>query len=193
MYIIELVTGYIFKKDCEHCSCQVKQWQHQKTEAAVQACVDSANKSARKPIVHDDEACPSRHKKKESTLKKMKEIIRHSLSMCTYSATQAYEARKDINRLLSHHGLATQSISPPPIFFDEFSSSEEEAPEAPQHISSEDEEPLSAKLQKMKSQAKPTPRGLRKGVKGTAGCGRRPPSDEDEDIRSEDSSEEWSG
>jgi hypothetical protein len=27
--------------------------------------------------------------------------------------------------------LATQSISPPPIFFDEFSSSEEEAPEAP--------------------------------------------------------------
>jgi hypothetical protein len=24
MYIIELVTGYIFKKDCEHCSYQVK-------------------------------------------------------------------------------------------------------------------------------------------------------------------------
>jgi hypothetical protein len=106
MYIIELVTGYIFKKDCEHCSCQVKQWQHQKTEAAVQACVDSANKSARKPIVHDDEAGPSRPKKKESTLKKMKEIIRHSLSMCTYSATQAYEARKDINRLLSHNGFS---------------------------------------------------------------------------------------
>jgi hypothetical protein len=26
MYIIELVTGYIFKKDFEHCSYQVKQW-----------------------------------------------------------------------------------------------------------------------------------------------------------------------
>jgi hypothetical protein len=112
--------------------------------------------------------------------------------MCTYSATQAYEARKDINRLLSHHGLATQSISPPPIFFDEFSSSEEEAPVNPQLISSEDEEPRSAKLQKMKGQAKPTPRGFRRGVKGTAGRGKRPPSDEDEDLGSEDSSEEWS-
>jgi hypothetical protein len=122
----------------------------------------------------------------------MKEIIRHSLSMCTYSATKAYEAWKDINRLLSHNGLATQSSSPPPIFFDEFSSSEEEVLEAPQHISSEDEEPLSAKLQKMKGQAKPTPRGIRKGVKGTAGRGKRPPSDEDEDLSSEDSSEEWS-
>jgi hypothetical protein len=191
MYIIELVTGYIFKKDCEHCSYQVKQWQHQKTEAAVQACVDSAKKSAKKPAAHDEEDGPSRPKK-ESTLQKMKELIRHSLSMCTYSATQAYEAGKDINRLLSHNGLATQSIPPPPIFFDDFSSSEEEAPETPQHISSEDEEPLSAKLQKMKAKAKPTPRGIRKGVKGTAGRGKRPPSDEDEDLGSEDSSEEWS-
>jgi hypothetical protein len=58
---------------------------------------------------------------KESTFKKMKELIRHSLSMCTYSATQAYEARKDINRLLSHNGLPTQTIPPPPIFFDGFS------------------------------------------------------------------------
>jgi hypothetical protein len=107
MYIIELVTRYIFKKDCEHYSYQVKQWQHQKTEAAVQACIDSANKSAKKPAAHDDEAGPSRRKKMESTFKKMKELIRQSLSMCTYSATQAYEARKDINRLLSHNGLAT--------------------------------------------------------------------------------------
>jgi hypothetical protein len=122
----------------------------------------------------------------------MKELIRHSLSMYTYSATQAYEARKDINRLLSHYGLATQSIPPPPIFFDDFSSSEEEAPETPQHISSEDEEPLNAKLQKMKAKVKPTPRGIRKGVKGTAGRGKRPPSDEDEDIGYKNSSEEWS-
>jgi hypothetical protein len=55
-------------------------------------------------------------------------------------------ARKDINRLLSHHGLITQSISSPPILFDEFFSSEEEAPVTPKHISSEDEESLSAKL-----------------------------------------------
>jgi hypothetical protein len=192
MYIIELVSGYIFKKDSEHCSYQVKQWQHKKTEATVQACVDSAKKSAKKPTFHDEEAGPSRPKK-ESTLKKMKEIIRHSLSMCTYSATQAYEARKDINRLLSHHGLTTQSISPPPIFFDEFFSSEEDAPVTPQHISSEDEEPLSAKLQKMKGQAKLTPRGIRRGVKGTAGRGKRSPSYEDEDLGSKYSSEEWSG
>jgi hypothetical protein len=194
MYIIELVTGYIFKKDCEHCSYQVKQWQHQKTEAAVQACVDSAKRSAKKPAAHQEEAGPSRPKKKESTLKRMKEIIRHSFFLCSYAATQAYDARKDINRLLSHHGLSTQSTSPPPpVFFDDFSSSEEEAPPTPQHISSsEDEEPLSAKLHKMKSQAKPTPRGIRKGVKGTVSRGKRPPSDEDEDLGSEDSSEDWS-
>jgi hypothetical protein len=192
MCIIELVTGFIFKKDCEHCSYQVKQWQHQKTETAVQACIDSAKKSAKKPVVHEEEAGPSRPKKKESTLKKMKEIIRHSFSLCSYAATQAYDARKDINRLLSHHGLSTQPISPPPIFFDEFTSSEEQAPATPQHISSEDEEPLSAKLHKMKGQAKSTPKGIRRGVKGIASCGKRPPSDEDEDLGSEDSSEDWS-
>jgi hypothetical protein len=65
MYIIELVTGYIFKKDCEKCSYQVKQWQHQKTNAAVQAYLDSANKSA----AHDAEVGPSKPKKKESTFK----------------------------------------------------------------------------------------------------------------------------
>jgi hypothetical protein len=187
MCIIELVTGYIFK-DCEHCSYQVKQWQRQKTEAAVQACLDSANKSAQKHAAHDDEAGPSRPKKKESTFMKMKELIRHSLSMCTYSATQAYEARKEINRLLSHNGLATQTIPPPPIFFDDFSSSEEEAP---QHVSSEAEEPLSAKLQKMKTKTKATPRGITKGVKSVVGRGKRPTTDEDEDIGFEDSSEEW--
>jgi hypothetical protein len=89
MYIIELVTGYIFKKDCEHCSYQVKQWQHQKTEAAVQACVDSTKKSAKKPSAHNDEAGPRRPKKKESTLKKMKEIMTLPLHV----------------HLLSHSGL----------------------------------------------------------------------------------------
>jgi hypothetical protein len=39
---------------------------------------------------------------------------------------------------------------------------------------------------------KPKPRGIRKGVRGVAGRGKRPPSDEDEDPGSEDSSEEWS-
>jgi hypothetical protein len=44
----------------------------------------------------------------------------------------------------------------------------------------------------MKTKTKATPRGIKKGVKGVAGCGKRPPSAEDEDIGSEDSSEEWS-
>jgi hypothetical protein len=102
----------------------------------------------------------------------MKELIRHSLSLCTYSATRAYEARKDINRLLSHNGLAAQNI-PPPIFFDDFPSSEEEVP---LHVSSEDDEPLNTKLQKMKTNTKDTPRGIRKGIKGVVGRGKRPPS-----------------
>jgi hypothetical protein len=44
----------------------------------------------------------------------------------------------------------------------------------------------------MKGQAKSTPTGNRRGVKGTASRGKRPPSDEDEDLDSEDSSEDWS-
>jgi hypothetical protein len=67
---------------------------------------------------------------------------------------------------LSHNGLTAQTIPPPPIFFDDFSSSEEEAP---QHVSSEDDVPLSAKLQKIKTKTKATPRGIRKAVKGVAG------------------------
>jgi hypothetical protein len=102
----------------------------------------------------------------------MKEIIRNTLSLCTYSATQAYEARKDVNRMLSHNGLSVQIVPPPPpIFFVDFSSSEEEAP---QSVSSDDEVPLSAKLQKMKTKTKTTPRGIRKGVKGVASRGKRP-------------------
>jgi hypothetical protein len=77
----------------------------------------------------------------------------------TYSATQAYEARKDINRQLSHNGLAAPTIPPPPIFFDDFSSSEEEAP---QHVSRKDEEPLSSKLQKMKTKTKAIPTSIRR-------------------------------
>jgi hypothetical protein len=44
----------------------------------------------------------------------------------------------------------------------------------------------------MKTKTKATPRGIRKGVKGVAVRGKRPPSDEDEDIGSKDSNEEWS-
>jgi hypothetical protein len=44
----------------------------------------------------------------------------------------------------------------------------------------------------MKTKTKATPRGIRKGVKGVAGRGKRPPSDEEEDIGSDDSDEEWS-
>jgi hypothetical protein len=44
----------------------------------------------------------------------------------------------------------------------------------------------------MKGQVKSTPTGIRRGVKGTANHGKRPPSDEDEDLGSEDSSEDWS-
>jgi hypothetical protein len=91
--------------------------------------------------------------------------------------------------LLSHNGLVARTILPHLIFFDDFLSSEEEAP---QHVSSEDDVTLSAKLQKMKTKTKATPRGIRKGVKGVVGRGKFYPSDEEEDIGSEDSDEEWS-
>jgi hypothetical protein len=43
----------------------------------------------------------------------------------------------------------------------------------------------------MKTKTKATPRGITKGVKSVVGRGKCPTTDEDEDIGSEDSSEEW--
>jgi hypothetical protein len=36
MYMIEMVLGIRFKKDVEHASYQVKQWQHQKKQQMVE-------------------------------------------------------------------------------------------------------------------------------------------------------------
>jgi hypothetical protein len=36
MYMIEMVSGISFKKDMEHVSYQVKQWQHQKKQQVVE-------------------------------------------------------------------------------------------------------------------------------------------------------------
>jgi hypothetical protein len=36
MYMIEMVSGVSFKKDVEHASYQVKQWQHQKKQHVVE-------------------------------------------------------------------------------------------------------------------------------------------------------------
>jgi hypothetical protein len=36
MYLIEMVSGISFKKDVEHASYQVKQWQHQKKQQVVE-------------------------------------------------------------------------------------------------------------------------------------------------------------
>jgi hypothetical protein len=43
----------------------------------------------------------------------------------------------------------------------------------------------------MKTSTKSAPSGVRKGYKGVASRGRRPPSDEDEDLDSDDTDEEW--
>jgi hypothetical protein len=36
MYMIEMVSGVSFKKDAEHASYQVKQWQHQKKQQVIE-------------------------------------------------------------------------------------------------------------------------------------------------------------
>ena len=111
------------------------------------------------PAAHNDEASPSSPKQEKSGFKKLKQMIRDMFSMCKYSATQAYEGRKDINRLLIHNGLSAQPLVHPPTFFVDTTSSEEEIQKDIPH----DDEPLSDRLRKMETRS----RGLKIAIKKT--------------------------
>jgi hypothetical protein len=115
-------------------------------------------------------------------------VVRDLFFVCKYTATQVYEGRKDINRLLQHQGLHTQEI-PPPLTFPTFldtSSSEEEA----QKDDSVDNEPLSAKLRRFKGPKIAT----RKTLRTPKPHGNSPAATEDHDKEESKAEEEasWS-
>jgi hypothetical protein len=94
-------------------------------------------------------------------------MVRDTWSFFNWIATQMFELREDMNRLLKHQGLSFNAMLPPPIFpdFSEYTTSEDEGEKDPgsplagrnvptaQSEEEEDIEPLSAKMARLKKEA----------------------------------------
>ena len=184
MYVIERVSGLIFKKDGEHQSYQLKSWSHNRKEEAMKAFLEPET-----PAACSAEAGPSNPKEEKSSGNKLRQMLRDMFSMCKYSATQAYEARKDMNRLLNHAGLSSQPLVPPatfPLFPDSSSGKEEEHREA----TDDDDEPLSAKIRRFRG-----PKiAIRKTLRTPKPHGKSPAAEDDDDEEETEAEEEksWS-
>jgi hypothetical protein len=164
MYLIEMVSGISFKKDVEHASYQVKQWQHQKKQQVVEEYILKKASSEQ----HKDEEGPSRAPM-PTGLHKLRGMVRDTWRFCNWTTTQLFELREDMNRLLKHQGLSFNAmLPPPPIFpdFKEYTTSEDECekdpvspmagedvPAAQSEEEEEDNEPLSAKMARLRKEA----------------------------------------
>jgi hypothetical protein len=96
-------------------------------------------------------------------------MVRDTWRFCNWTATQLFELKEDMNRLLKHQGLSFNAmLPPPPIFpdFPEYTTSEDEGekdpispmagedvPAAQSEEEEEDIEPLSAKMDRLKKEA----------------------------------------
>ena len=129
MYIIERVTGIVFKKDVEHKSYKLTQWQHSGWDALVAgsgtaAAAEDPGSSQR----HGSSSRPSTSRPKPKK-NKLKNMLKNIFCMCQYAAKTAYEARNEINEVKQHLGLGVSQVSPPPTFpsFGDSSDSDEAA------------------------------------------------------------------
>jgi hypothetical protein len=102
-------------------------------------------------------------------LHKLRGMVRDTWRFCNWTATQLFELREDMNRLLKHQGLSFNSmLHPPPIFpdFPEYTTSEDEGEKDPvspmaedvsaaqsEEEEEEDVEPLSAKMARLRKEA----------------------------------------
>jgi hypothetical protein len=163
MYMIEMVSSISFKKDVEHASYQVKQWQHQKKQQVVEEHILKRASSEQ----HKDEEGPSKAPM-PTGLHKLRGMVRDIWRFCNWTITQLFELREDMNRLLKHQGLSFNvMLHPPPIFPDflEYTTSEDEgekdpvspmAEDVPAAQSEEEEgdvETLSAKMARLRKEA----------------------------------------
>jgi hypothetical protein len=124
MYLIEMVSGISFKKDVEHASYQVKQWQHKKKKHVVEEFILKKVGSEQ----HKGEEGPSRAPM-PTGLHKLRGMVSDTWRFCNWRATQLFELREDMNRLLKHQGLSFNAMLPPPPIFPDF----------PEYTTSEDE------------------------------------------------------
>jgi hypothetical protein len=100
-------------------------------------------------------------------LHKLRGMVRDTWRFCNWTATQMYELRQDMNKLLKHQGLSFNAMLPPPIFpeFPDYTTSVDEGEKdtgsplaegnmpAAQSEEDEDIEPLSAKMARLRKEA----------------------------------------
>jgi hypothetical protein len=119
--MIEMVSGISFKKDVEHASYQVKQWQHQKKQQVVEDYIikkvgfEQQEKTSLAPM--------------PAGLHKLRGMVRDTWRFCKWKTAQMYELRQDMNKLLKHQELSFNDMLPPPPIFPDF----------PEYTTSEDE------------------------------------------------------
>jgi hypothetical protein len=118
---------------------------------------------------HKDEEGPSKAPM-PTGLHKLRGMVRDTWRFCNWTATQLFELREDMNRLLKHQGLSFNAmLPPPPIFpdFPEYTTSEDEGEKDPvspmagddvpaaqsEEEEEEDIEPLSAKMARLRKEA----------------------------------------
>jgi hypothetical protein len=160
-----MVSGVSFKKDAEHASYQVKQWQHQKKQQVVEEHI--LKKASSKQHKTDQEEGPNKAPM-PTGLHKLRGMVRDTWRFCNWTTTQLFELREDMNRLLKHQGLSFNAmLPPPPIFsdFPEYTTSEDEGEKDPASPMAEDVpathfdeyeegvEPLSAKMARLRKEA----------------------------------------
>jgi hypothetical protein len=169
----------------------VKQWHHQKKKQIVE---DYIIKKA-----GSEKGEPSRAPMPVG-LHKLRSMVKDTWRFYNWSATQIYEMRQDMNKLLKHQGLPFEAIlHPPPIFleFPENTTSEGEdegekdrgSPLPERDMSAahtdeekEDDEPLSAKMARLRKEtagkkAMGTPTPVRARKEATPGRSIRRPAD----------------
>jgi hypothetical protein len=186
MYVIERVTGLIFKKDGDHLPYQLKQWKHSKTTEAVKALLETVT-----PAAHSHEAGPSSEARRDKGGKKIRNMLRDLFGFCKYNATQTYELRKDINKLLLKVELPESYLVPPPTFpfFPDSTSSEEEQPESAPVDTPYDDEPLSVRLTRAKAQDKARGKPPKIAIRKTLKTPSKPPESSSATTYGSDSDE----
>jgi hypothetical protein len=107
MYMIKMVSGISFKKDVEHASYQVKQWQHQKKQQVVEKHILKKASSEQ----HKCEKGPSRAPM-PTGLHKLRGMVRDTWRFCNWTTTQLFGAQGRHEQVAEASGVVFQCHAP---------------------------------------------------------------------------------
>jgi hypothetical protein len=116
MYVIERVSGVVFKKDVEHKPYKLTQWQHSGWDALISGAGTAAAKDALGTSQRHGISSRPSVSRSRSRSDKLKTMINNIFCLCQYAANTAYKGRKEINEMRQDMGFKTRQVTPPPTF-----------------------------------------------------------------------------